>query len=90
MRRTLVQVRNGMMVLSALMASAAQAQTLSPSSAPLATTTTTTTTTATTSTTTSTANSSPSPTTQLVVSKDIVKDFSERTLFLPAHKGVIA
>lgn len=74
MRRTLVQVRNGMMVLSALMVSAAQAQILSPSTAPLATTTTTTTATSTTtSTTTSTA--SPSTTTQLVVSKDIVKDF---------------
>lgn len=73
MRRTLVQVRNGVMVLSALLASAAQAQTLSPSTAPLATTTTTapapgpSTGTGTTS--------SPSPTTQLVVSKDIVKDF---------------
>lgn len=72
MRRTLVQVRNGVMVLSALMASAAQAQTLSPSTAPLATTTTTTTAT---SPSTGTTTSSPSPTTQLVVSKDIVKDF---------------
>lgn len=73
MRRTLVQVRNGVMMLSALMASAAQAQT----TAPLATTTTTTTTTSTTSpsTSTSTTTSSPSTTTQLVVSKDIVKDF---------------
>jgi hypothetical protein len=60
------------MVLSALMASAAQAQTLSPSTAPLATTTTTTTAT---SPSTGTTTSSPSPTTQLVVSKDIVKDF---------------
>lgn len=73
MRRTLVQVRNGVMVLSALMASAAQAQTLSPTTAPLATTTTTTTTADATST--NTTTSSPSPTTQLVVSKDIVKDF---------------
>lgn len=73
MRRTLVQVRNGVMVLSALMASAAQAQTLSPSSAPLATTTIAapapgpSTGTGTTS--------PPSTTPQLVVSKDIVKDF---------------
>lgn len=74
MRRTLVQVRNGVMVLSALMGSAAQAQTLSPTTAPLATTTTTTTTTSPT-TSTSTTTSSPSPTTQLVVTKDIVKDF---------------
>lgn len=74
MRRTLVQVRNGVMFLSALLASAAQAQTLSPSTAPLATTTTTTPTTSP-STGSGTTTSPTSPTTQLVVSKDIVKDF---------------
>lgn len=72
MRRTLVQVRNGVMVLSALMASAAQAQTLSPSTAPLATTTTAA---PAPGPSTGTGTTSPSPTTQLVVSKDIVKDF---------------
>ncbi|HXH44025.1 MAG TPA: hypothetical protein VNK51_09290 [Bradyrhizobium sp.] len=73
MRRTLVQVRNGVIVLSALLASAAHAQTLSPSIAQLATTTTTAPAPGPSTGTGTTSPSSPTP--QLVVSKDIVKDF---------------
>lgn len=70
MRRTLVQVCNGMIMLSALAASAAEAQTALPLSTPLATPVTSTSTS-----TSTTAAAAPAIMAPLVVSKDIVKDF---------------